>query len=110
MPASKSGPPPSASCSKPTKPSEPSRRPSSPDKGYVPPYQSPRPAGKFQIIHLRTVAYPGEPIDVEEIKIVLDRALVSIRQLAVAMEALTSVVSQIAQMMHPRSPAVSRGT
>ena len=72
----------------------------------MPPYQSPRPAGKFQIIHLRTVAYPGEPIDVEEIKIVLDRALVSIRQLAVAMEALTSVVSQIAQMMHPSKSSV----
>ncbi|KAF3582525.1 hypothetical protein DY000_02030688 [Brassica cretica] len=94
--SSKSGPPPSASRSKP------SRKPSSPDKGYVPPHQSLRPVGKFQIIHLGAIACPGEPVDVEEAKIALDGALVSIQQLAVAMEALTSVVSHIAQMVHPR--------
>ncbi|KAL0771666.1 hypothetical protein Bca101_036817 [Brassica carinata] len=88
---------------------KPSRKPSSPDKGYVPPHQSLRPAGKFQIIHLGAIACPGEPVDVEEAKIALDGALVSIQQLAAAMEALTSVVSHIAQMVLEKYPKLKRG-
>ncbi|WZZ44998.1 hypothetical protein YC2023_041257 [Brassica napus] len=52
---SKSRPPPSVSR---PKPSESSKRPSSSDGAYVSPHQSPWPEGKFQIIHLGTVAYP----------------------------------------------------
>ena len=52
------------------------------------------------------IACPGEPVDVEEAKIALDGALVSIQQLAAAMEALTSVVSHIAQMVHPSKSSV----
>ncbi|KAG2270793.1 hypothetical protein Bca52824_065348 [Brassica carinata] len=40
--------------------------------GYVPPRQSPQSAGKFQIIHLRTIAAPGQPFDAGEAKLALD--------------------------------------
>ncbi|KAL0662533.1 hypothetical protein Bca4012_099370 [Brassica carinata] len=77
-----SGPPPSTPRSERTDPS-----------GYVPPRQSPRAAGKFQIIHLGLVASPGQPIDTTS---------EAIQQLATAMQTLTSVVGQIASMLFPR--------
>ncbi|KAF3519959.1 hypothetical protein DY000_02061091 [Brassica cretica] len=77
-----SGPPPSTPRSERTDPS-----------GYVPPRQSPRAAGKFQIIHLGSVASPGQPIDTTS---------EAIQQLATAMQTLTSVVGQIASMLFPR--------
>ncbi|KAL0771784.1 hypothetical protein Bca101_036935 [Brassica carinata] len=70
--------------------------------GYVPPRQSPQSAGKFHIIHLRTIATPGQPIDADEAKRALDTVSVAIQQLATAMQTLTSVVGQIASMMYPR--------
>ncbi|KAF3569788.1 hypothetical protein F2Q69_00058807 [Brassica cretica] len=70
--------------------------------GYVPPRQSPRAAGKFQIIHLGSIAAPGQPIDAEEAKLVLDTTSEAIQQLATVMQILTSVVGQIASMMFPR--------
>ncbi|CDY31622.1 BnaA06g20410D [Brassica napus] len=97
--AFKSGPPPSVSR---PKPSESSKRPSSSHMAYVSPHQSPRLEGKFQIIHLGMVAYPGESINVEEAKIALVKASISIRRIWVAMEALSNVVSQIAKMMNPK--------
>ncbi|KAF3585826.1 hypothetical protein F2Q69_00027950 [Brassica cretica] len=66
--------------------------------GYVPPRQSPRAAGKFQIIHLGSVASPGQPIDAEEAKLALDTTSEAIQQLATAMQTLTSVVGQIASI------------
>ena len=79
-----SGPPPSTPRSERTDPS-----------GYEPPRQSPRSAGKFQIIHLGSIVAPGQPIDAEEAKLALDTALAAIQQLATAMQTLTSVVGQI---------------
>ncbi|KAF2591625.1 hypothetical protein F2Q70_00040559 [Brassica cretica] len=70
--------------------------------GYVPPRQSPRSAGKFQIIHLGSIAAPGKPIDAEEAKLALDTTSAAIQHLATAMQTLTSVVGQIASMMFPR--------
>ncbi|KAF3569794.1 hypothetical protein F2Q69_00058808 [Brassica cretica] len=70
--------------------------------GYVPPRKSPRAAGKFQIIHLGSIAAPGQPIDAEEAKLVLDTTSEAIQQLATVMQTLTSVVGQIASMMFPR--------
>ncbi|KAF2620540.1 hypothetical protein F2Q68_00041218 [Brassica cretica] len=76
-----SGPPPSTPRPERTDPS-----------GYVPPRQSPRSAGKFQIIHLGSIAAPGQPIDGEETKLALDTTFAAIQQLATAMQTLTSVV------------------
>ncbi|KAF2551669.1 hypothetical protein F2Q68_00036304 [Brassica cretica] len=76
-----SGPPPSTPRSERTDPS-----------GYVPPRQSPRAAGKFQIIQLGSVASPGQPIDAEEAKLALDTTSEAIQQLATAMQTLTSVL------------------
>ncbi|KAF2559396.1 hypothetical protein F2Q68_00015835 [Brassica cretica] len=70
--------------------------------GYVPPRQSPRAAGKFQIIHLGSIAAPGQPIDAEEAKLALETTSEAIQQLATAMQTLTSVVGQIASMLFPR--------
>ncbi|KAF3595482.1 hypothetical protein DY000_02026329 [Brassica cretica] len=70
--------------------------------GYVQPRQSPWAAGKFQIIHLGSVASPGQPIDAEEAKLALDMTSEAIQQLATAMQTLTSVVGQIASMLFPR--------
>ncbi|KAL0827602.1 hypothetical protein Bca101_051280 [Brassica carinata] len=70
--------------------------------GYVPPRQSPRAAGKFQIIHLGSIAVPGQPIDAEEAKLALDTTSEAIQQLATVMQTLTSVVGQIASMLFPR--------
>ncbi|KAF2548067.1 hypothetical protein F2Q70_00021036 [Brassica cretica] len=86
-----SGPPPSTPRSERTDPS-----------GYVPPRQSPRSTGKFQIIHLGSIAALGQPIDAEEAKLALDTASAAIQQLATAMQTLTSVVGQIASMLYPR--------
>ncbi|KAF2557263.1 hypothetical protein F2Q68_00016520 [Brassica cretica] len=86
-----SGPPPSTPRPKSTDPS-----------GYVPPRQSPQSAGKFQIIHLATIAAPGQPIDADEAKLALDSVSAAIQQLATAMQTLTSVVGQIASMLYPR--------
>ncbi|KAL0650369.1 hypothetical protein Bca4012_093060 [Brassica carinata] len=88
-----SGPPPSTPRSERTDP-----------YGYVPPRQSPRAAGKFQIIHLGSVASPGQPIDAEEAKLALDTTSEAIQQLATAMQTLTSVVGQIASMLFPNDP------
>lgn len=52
------------------------------------------------------VAYPGESINVEEAKIALVKASISIRRIWVAMEALSNVVSQIAKMMNPSKSSV----
>ncbi|KAF3513902.1 hypothetical protein F2Q69_00004182 [Brassica cretica] len=89
--APSSGPPPSTPRSERTAPS-----------GYVPPRQSPRAAGKFQIIHLGSIAAPGQPIDAEEVKLALDMTFEAIQQLATAMQTLTSVGGQIASMLFPR--------
>ncbi|KAF2609044.1 hypothetical protein F2Q68_00044735 [Brassica cretica] len=86
-----SGPPPSTPQSERTAPS-----------GYVPPRQPPRAAGKFQIIHLGSIAAPGQPIDAEEAKLALDTTFEAIQQLTTAMRTLTSVVGQIASMLFPR--------
>ncbi|KAL0750343.1 hypothetical protein Bca101_032346 [Brassica carinata] len=86
-----SGPPPSTPRPERTDPS-----------GYVPPRQSSRSAGKFKIIHLRSIAAPGQPIDAEEAKLALDTASAAIQQRATAMQTLTSVVGQIASMLYPR--------
>ncbi|KAF2620020.1 hypothetical protein F2Q68_00041223 [Brassica cretica] len=76
--------------------------------GYVPPRQSPRSAGKFQIIHLGSIAAPGKPIDAEEAKLALDTTSAAIQHLATAMQILTSVVGQIASMMFPNvEPSIS---
>ncbi|KAF2620022.1 hypothetical protein F2Q68_00041220 [Brassica cretica] len=76
-----SGPPPSTPRPERTDPS-----------GYVPPRQSPRSAGKFQIIHLGSIAAPDQPIDAEEAKLALDTTFAAIQQLATAMQTLMSVV------------------
>ncbi|KAL0704002.1 hypothetical protein Bca4012_070427 [Brassica carinata] len=68
--------------------------------GYVPPRQSSRSAGKFQIIHLGSIAAPGQPIDADEATLALDTASAAIQQLATAMQTLTSVVGQIASMLY----------
>ncbi|KAF2594171.1 hypothetical protein F2Q70_00042931 [Brassica cretica] len=83
-----SGPPPSTPRPERTDPS-----------GYVSPRQSPRSAGKFQIIHLGTIAAPGQPIDADKAKLALDTVSAAIQQLATAMQTLTSVVGQIASML-----------
>ncbi|KAL0646606.1 hypothetical protein Bca4012_044897 [Brassica carinata] len=88
-----SGPPPSTPRPERTDPS-----------GYVPPRQSSRSAGKFKIIHLRSIAAPGQPIDAEEAKLALDTASAAIQQRATAMQTLTSVVGQIASMLYPNNP------
>ncbi|KAF2542312.1 hypothetical protein F2Q68_00029209 [Brassica cretica] len=62
--------------------------------GYVPPRQSPRAAGKFQIIHLGSIAAPGQSIDAKEAKLALDTTSEATQQLATTM--------QIASMMFPR--------
>ncbi|KAL0683368.1 hypothetical protein Bca4012_050216 [Brassica carinata] len=69
--------------------------------GYVPPRQSPRRAGTFEVIHLGSIAAPGQPIDAEEAKLALDTTSAAIQQLVTAMQTLTSVVGQIASMMFP---------
>ncbi|KAF3534479.1 hypothetical protein DY000_02037005 [Brassica cretica] len=66
--------------------------------GYVPPRQSPRAAGKFQIIHLGSIAAPGQSIDAEEAKLALDTTSEAIQQLATAM--------QIASMMFPSKTSI----
>ncbi|KAF2597275.1 hypothetical protein F2Q68_00011467 [Brassica cretica] len=86
-----SGPPPSTPRSERTAPS-----------GYVPPRQSPRAAGKFQIIHLGSIAVPEQPIDAEEAKLALDTTSEAIQHLATVMQTLTNVVGQIASMLFPR--------
>ena len=90
-----SGPPPSPPRSDRTAPS-----------GYVPPRQSTRAAGKFQIIHLGSIATPGQPIDAEEVKLALDTTSEAIQQLATAMQTLTSVVGQIASMLFPSKSSI----
>ncbi|KAL0716516.1 hypothetical protein Bca4012_065838 [Brassica carinata] len=91
---STAAPPPEQSSSNP--------RPKKPSSfGYVPPRQSPQSAGKFQIIHLITIPAPGQPIDAEEVKLALDTTSTVIHQLSVAMQTLTSVVGQIANMLFP---------
>ena len=90
-----SGPPPSTPRPERTDPS-----------GYVPPRQSSRSAGKFKIIHLRSIAAPGQPIDAEEAKLALDTASAAIQQLATAMQTLTSVVGQIASMLYPSKSSI----
>lgn len=67
----------------------------------MPPRQSPQPAGKFQIIHLGTIAAPGQPINAEEANLALDTTSEEIQQLADGMQNLTSVVGQIASMLFP---------
>lgn len=91
---STAAPPPEQSSSNP-RPKKPS------SSGYVPPRQSPQSAGKFQIIHLITIPAPGQPIDAEEVKLALDTTSTVIHQLSVAMQTLTSVVGQIANMLFP---------
>ncbi|KAF2619578.1 hypothetical protein F2Q68_00041222 [Brassica cretica] len=76
-----SGPPPSTPRPERTDPS-----------GYVPPRQSPRSAGKFQIIHLGSIVAPDQQIDAEEAKLALDTTFAVIQQLATAMQTLMSVV------------------
>ena len=49
--------------------------------GYVPPRQSPRAAGKIQIIHLGSIAAPEQPIDSEEANLALDTTSEAIQQL-----------------------------
>ncbi|KAL0854619.1 hypothetical protein Bca101_059771 [Brassica carinata] len=96
---STAAPPPEQSSSNP--------RPKKPSSfGYVPPRQSPQSAGKFQIIHLITIPAPGQPIDAEEVKLALDTTSTVIHQLSVAMQTLTSVVGQIANMLFPRGEEV----
>ena len=72
----------------------------------MPPRQSPGSARKFQIIHLGSIAAPGQPIDAEEAKLALDTASAAIQQLATAMQTLTSVVGQIASMMYPSKSSI----
>ncbi|KAF3530004.1 hypothetical protein DY000_02037498 [Brassica cretica] len=92
-----------STASPPSRPPPSTPRPERTDpSGYVPPRQSPRSAGKFQIIHLGSIAAPGQPIDGEETKLALDTTSAAIQQLATAMQTLTSVVGQIASMMFPR--------
>ncbi|KAF2573926.1 hypothetical protein F2Q70_00005159 [Brassica cretica] len=86
-----SGPPPSTPRTERTDPS-----------GYVPPRQSSRSGGKFQIIHLGSIAALEQPIDAEEAKLALDTASAAIQQLATAMQTLMSDVGQIASMLYPR--------
>ena len=74
--------------------------------GYVPPRQSPRSAGKFQIIHLGSIAGTGQPIDAEEAKLALETTSAAIRQLATAMQTPTSVVRQIASMLFPSKSSI----
>ncbi|KAF3521334.1 hypothetical protein F2Q69_00047029 [Brassica cretica] len=89
--APSTGPPPSTPRPERTDPS-----------GYVPPRQSPRSAGKFQIIHLGTIAALGQPMYADEAKLALDTASAAVQQIAAAMQTLTSVVGQIASMLYPR--------
>ncbi|KAF3597358.1 hypothetical protein DY000_02021538 [Brassica cretica] len=63
---------------------------------------SPQSAGKFQFIHLGTIAAPGQPIDADEAKLALDTVSAAIQQLSTAMQTLTSVVGQITSMLYPR--------
>lgn len=98
MTSSKSRPSPSTNClnqSESPKVSGPSER------HYVSPQGFPRASEKFQIIHLGTITAPREPIDTKEAQIALEEATNAIQQIGVVMQTLTTVATQISQMMNP---------
>ncbi|KAG2281695.1 hypothetical protein Bca52824_052915 [Brassica carinata] len=73
--------------------------------GYVPPRQSPRRAGTFEVIHLGSIAAPGQPIDAEEAKLALNHDLATIQRL-MRNHGLGGVVGQIASMMFPSKSSI----